>query len=92
MQHDIASRREICCLSAWDKLRLAAERIAPYCDPREGVVVGLRPKGPFVPLFRLCEGLVRTAPQPVEGGIHIAVPGDPEGIRTPDLHRDKVAC
>ncbi|HWO72515.1 MAG TPA: hypothetical protein VNN21_03065 [Dehalococcoidia bacterium] len=29
MQHDIASRREICCLSAWDKLRLAAERIDP---------------------------------------------------------------
>ncbi len=29
MQHDIASRREICCLSACDKLRLAAERIDP---------------------------------------------------------------
>ncbi len=29
MQHDIASRREICCLSGLDKLRLAAERIDP---------------------------------------------------------------
>lgn len=29
MEHDIASRREICCLSAWEKLRLAAERIDP---------------------------------------------------------------
>ncbi|MGD0116407.1 MAG: hypothetical protein ABSC13_10495 [Dehalococcoidia bacterium] len=29
MQQDIASRREICCLSAWDKLKLAAERIDP---------------------------------------------------------------
>jgi hypothetical protein len=29
VQHDIASRREICCLEAWDKLRLAAERIDP---------------------------------------------------------------
>lgn len=37
MQHDIASRREICCLSAWDKLRLAAERI----DPSEYLEVAL---------------------------------------------------
>lgn len=29
MQHDVASRREICCLSTADKLRLAAERIHP---------------------------------------------------------------
>ena len=29
MQQDIASRRDICCLSDWDKLRLAAERIDP---------------------------------------------------------------
>jgi len=37
VQHDIASRREICCLSAWDKLRLAAERI----DPSEYLEVAL---------------------------------------------------
>lgn len=29
MQQDIGSRREICCLSTWDRLRLAAERIDP---------------------------------------------------------------
>jgi hypothetical protein len=29
VQHGTASRREICCLFAWDKLRLAAERIDP---------------------------------------------------------------
>ena len=29
MQHDIACCRDICCLSAWDKLRFAAERIDP---------------------------------------------------------------
>jgi hypothetical protein len=29
VQQDIASRREICCLTDWDRLRLAAERIDP---------------------------------------------------------------
>jgi len=29
VQQDIGSRREICCLSTWDRLRLAAERIDP---------------------------------------------------------------
>ena len=29
MQQDIGSRREICCLSTWDSLKLAAERIDP---------------------------------------------------------------
>lgn len=29
MQRDTASRRELCCLSRWGKLKLAAERIDP---------------------------------------------------------------
>lgn len=29
MQLDTVSRRELCCLSMWDKLKLAAERIDP---------------------------------------------------------------
>ena len=29
MQQDIGSRRDICCLSTWDSLKLAAERIDP---------------------------------------------------------------
>ena len=29
MQQDIGSRREICCLSTWDSLKLAAECIDP---------------------------------------------------------------
>ena len=63
---------------------------AVYCDTDRKMIVAIKPKSPFLPVFSLCDTLKERgglifAPQLV--GI-----GDPGGIRTPDLHRDRVAC
>jgi hypothetical protein len=41
---------------------------------------------------RVGAGLTRAALLPEEGGIPVAVSGDPDGIRTHDLQLDKLAC
>jgi hypothetical protein len=55
-------------------------------------LVAFQVKPPFKPLFRV--SLERKEPQllTVRFGHSDTVLGDPEGIRTPDLHRDRVAC
>ena len=65
-----------------DLVRLVLAKVE--IDLRTGGAEGLIPKPAFLPLFRLEE--------PVTAGPTILVAGDPEGIRTPDLHRDRVAC
>ena len=65
-----------------DMLRLMLDAV--YVDMPTGKVVGLRPKPAFLPLFSL--------EKPVQAGEMVLVTGDPEGIRTLDLHRDRVAC
>jgi hypothetical protein len=50
-------------------------------------VVGLKARTPFIPILRLCSDSVRIIDE--EGELF---DGDPEGIRTLDLHRDRVAC
>ena len=63
---------------------------AVYCDLNKEKIIALKPKSPFLPVFSLCntlkekDGLI-FMPELV--GIT-----DPEGIRTPALHRDRVAC
>ncbi|MBT9161437.1 MAG: hypothetical protein DDT27_01549 [Dehalococcoidia bacterium] len=63
---------------------------AVYCDTNRKKIVALKLKSPFLPVFSLCDGLKENDGlifMPELVGI-----GDPEGIRTPDLHRDRVAC
>ena len=64
-----------------DMLRLMLEAV--YVDMETASVTALKPKPAFLPLFKL-EG--------TKAGDLELVLGDPEGIRTPDLHRDRVAC
>ena len=49
-------------------------------------LVGVKPKPPFVPVFDLLPVSTRAK------GASIELIGDPDGIRTHDLHRDRVAC
>jgi site-specific DNA recombinase len=65
---------------------------AVYVDVPNKRLVALQVKPAFKPLFRV--SLERKEPQllTVRFGHSDIVPGDPEGIRTPDLHRDRVAC
>ena len=93
------SARQLRDLSlAWDRataeerrelLRLTFEAV--YVDVASERIVSLKPRPEFVPLLRLCKGLREK-----EGLFYIEAEnfgiGDPEGIRTPDLHRDRVAC
>ncbi len=65
-----------------DLLRMCLEAV--YVDMESASLVALKPKPAFLPLFNLEE--------PVKAGTKLLVTGDPEGIRTPDLHRDRVAC
>ena len=63
---------------------------AVYCDLNKKEIIALKPKAPFLPVFSLCDGLKEN-----DGLIFVRELvgiGDPEGIRTPDLHRDRVAC
>lgn len=53
-------------------------------DVKKGEVVGLMPKPQFMPLFNL--------KRPIESGEMILVGGDPDGIRTHDLRRDRPIC
>lgn len=76
-----------------------AERHAVLSDMMEAVyvdvpakrVVGVAAKPSFRALLKACEGSVRPA-QGAEPGESDTGIGDPEGIRTLDLHRDRVAC
>ena len=65
---------------------------AVYVDVPQGKVTALQIKPAFKPLFRVW--LENGEPQQVALRFHPGdiVLGDPEGIRTPDLHRDRVAC
>ena len=63
---------------------------AVYCDTETKAIVALKPKPPFLPLFSLCRGL--TEKDGLFLTCALAGIGDPGGIRTPDLHRDRVAC
>ncbi len=65
-----------------DLLRMSLDGI--YVDMSNGSFVALKPKAAFLPLFQI--------DRPVRSGSTVLVSGDPEGIRTPDLHRDRVAC
>ena len=61
-----------------------------YCDTNQKRIITLKPRGVFLPLFALCDSLREKEglifPQDFVGI------GDPDGIRTHDLHRDRVAC
>ena len=64
---------------------------AVYVSLEKQCGVSHKPRAEFVPLPEMCRGLRE------EGGLFYIVSeefgiGDPEGIRTPDLHRDRVAC
>ncbi len=69
-----------------DILRLILDSV--YVDLTTKKVVGLKPKSSFLPLFDLEE--------PVRAGEYVLTTrltaGDPDRIRTGDLHRDRVAC
>ena len=63
---------------------------AVYCDIMLKKIIALKPRQIFLPLFALCDSLQE------KNGL-IFLPdfvgiGDPDGIRTHDLHRDRVAC
>ncbi|MGQ9572228.1 MAG: universal stress protein [Dehalococcoidia bacterium] len=45
---------------------LRATFTAVYCDPAEGVLVGVAPRAPFTELFPLCEGLLMPASAEIE--------------------------
>lgn len=60
-----------------------------YVDFKRGQVLELVPKAGFRYVF---EGAGVTKPLTYLASDHELTIGDPEGIRTPDLHRDKVAC
>ena len=75
-----------------EKLRnmLAIMLEAVYCDTRPKKIVALKPRGIFLPLFALCNNLKEK-----DGLVFLTDfvgIGDPDGIRTHDLHRDRVAC
>lgn len=59
-----------------------------YVDVEKKLVLGLKAKAPFTPLLRLCSGAMKVIDEEGE----LVVSGDPEGIRTLNLHRDRVAC
>ena len=55
-----------------------------YVDMKGERIVGVKPKVEFLPLFNLRE--------PVKAGEWNLVSGDPDGIRTHDLRRDRPIC
>ena len=65
-----------------DLLRVSPDAV--YVNMATEEVLALKPRAAFLPLFQLV--------RPVISGTSVLVSGDPEGIRTPDLHRDRVAC
>ncbi len=84
-------------LAIWDgaseeeKAKMLAIMLeAVYCDTRLKKIVALKPRGIFLPLFALCDNLKEK-----NGMVFLSDfvgIGDPDGIRTHDLHRDRVAC
>ena len=70
-------------------LRRMAEAL--YVDFRTGQLLEVVPKVGF--RYALEGGKLTVPPKDLGGTVnHSLTIGDPEGIRTPDLHRDKVAC
>jgi ribosome-associated translation inhibitor RaiA len=63
---------------------------AIYCDTRLKKIIALKPRGIFLPLFALCDSL-KEKDGLVFPSDFLNI-GDPDGIRTHDLHRDRVAC
>jgi hypothetical protein len=63
---------------------------AVYLDMPSAQVVALDVKPAFRPLFKVW--LQNEEPEALGLRFGDIVYGDPEGIRTPDLHRDRVAC
>ncbi len=63
-------------------LRVMLEAV--YVDVDLGKVVGISPKPSFLALFNLKEPLTTTGA--------VLVTGDPDGIRTHDLRRDRPIC
>jgi hypothetical protein len=77
-------------LAETEKQRLLSLMLeSVFCDVPAQRVMALQPRVPFVPVLSVCDALVR-----IDGptGLESEVAGDPEGIRTLDLHRDRVAC
>ena len=74
-----------------EKARMLAMMLeAVYCDAGLKRIIALKPRQVFLPLFTLCDSLQEKNGlifSPDFVGI-----GDPDGIRTHDLHRDRVAC
>ncbi len=62
-----------------------------HVDVAKKDIVGIAARPRFRAVLRACEGSVKAASAP-EGADSNSVTGDPEGIRTLDLHRDRVAC
>jgi hypothetical protein len=62
-----------------------------YIDVKRKRIVEGAARPAFRSLFAACEGAVIRVSAP-EGADLNSVSGDPEGIRTLDLHRDRVAC
>ena len=60
-----------------------------YADMGTGQVLEVVPRSGFRAVL---EGAGLTKPPSTDLGDFPLVNGDPEGIRTPDLHRDRVAC
>ena len=60
-----------------------------YVDFKRGQVLELVPKAGFRYVF---EGAAITKPLTYLASDHQLTIGDPDGIRTHDLHRDRVAC
>ena len=68
----------------WSLLSMLLDAV--YCDVKRKTLVGVKPKPPFAPIFELIPMLMRAK------GASDELIGDPDGIRTHDLHRDRVAC
>ncbi len=65
-----------------DMLQMMLEAV--YVDVTRGEIVCLKPKPNFLPLFNL--------DAPIETIAGVLVTGDPDGIRTHDLRRDRPIC
>jgi hypothetical protein len=73
-----------------DILRMMLEAV--YVDVPKRIVVALQVKPAFKPLFRAWLDNEKPRCEAPRFTLSDIVLGDPEGIRTPDLQRDKLVC